>query len=135
MILWKCCTQYVSKFGKTQLRVRLQQYMNWELLAVQAGCWRGRRTRDQIANICWIMMKARSTRKKIYFCFINYTKAFDCVNHKNLWKILKETGILGHLLVSWETCMWVKSNRTDMKQLTGSNLGKKWVKAVYFHLA
>ena len=139
MTLWKCCTQYVSKFGKNQswpqdwkrslfipipkkgnakecsnyctialishaskimlkiLQVRLQQYMNWELPGVQAGFRKGRGTRDQIANICWILEKAREFQKNIYFCCIDYVKAFDCVDHKKLWKILKEMGIPDHL--------------------------------------
>ena len=79
------------------LQARLQQYMNRELPDVQARVRKGRGTRDQIANICWIMEKAREFQKNIYFCFIDYAKAFDCVDHKKLWKILKEVGILDHL--------------------------------------
>ena len=71
--------------------------MNHELPDVQAGFRKGRGTRDQIANICWIIKKAREFQKNIYFCFIDYAKAFDCVKHKKLWKILKEVGILDHL--------------------------------------
>ena len=71
--------------------------MNCELPDVQAGFRKGRKTRDQIANICWIMEKAREFQKNIYFCFIDYAKAFDCVAHKKLWKILKEMGIPDHL--------------------------------------
>ena len=67
--------------------------MNYELPDVQAGFRKGRGTRDQIANICWIIEKAREFQKNIYFCFINYAKAFDCVDHKKLWKILKQMGI------------------------------------------
>ena len=78
------------------LQVRLQQYVNREIPEVQAG-FRKRGTRDQIANICSIIKKAREFQKNIYFCFIDYTKAFDCVNHSNLWKILKEMGIPDHL--------------------------------------
>ena len=78
------------------LQARLQQYMNCELLDVQAGFRKGRGTRDQIANICWIMEKAR-VPKKIYFCFIDYAKAFDCVDYNKLWKILKEMGIPDHV--------------------------------------
>ena len=70
-------------------QVRLQQYVNCELPDVQARFRKGRGSRDQIANICWIMEKAREFQKNIYFCFINYTKTFDCVDHKKLWKILK----------------------------------------------
>ena len=79
------------------LQARLQQYMNHELSDVQAGFRKGRGTRDQIANNCWIIKKAREFQKNIYFCFIDYTKAFDCVNHNTLWKILKEMGIPNHL--------------------------------------
>ena len=71
--------------------------MNRELPDVQAGFRKGRGTRDQIANICWIMEKARELQKNIYFCFIHYAKAFDCVDHNKLWKILKEMGIPDHL--------------------------------------
>ena len=74
------------------LQVRLQQYVNWELPDVQAGFIKGRGTRDQIANICWIMEKAREFQKNIDFCFIDYAKAFDCVDHNKPWKILKEMG-------------------------------------------
>ena len=70
-------------------QARLQQYMNWELPDVQAGFRKGRGTGDQIADIHWIMEKAKGFQKNIYFCFIDYTKAFDCVNHNKLWKILK----------------------------------------------
>ena len=79
------------------LQARLQQYVNCELPDVQAGFRKGRGTRDQIANICWIMEKAREFQENIYFCFINYAKAFDCVGHNKLWEILKEMGILDHL--------------------------------------
>ena len=79
------------------LQARLQQYMNRELPDVQAGFRKGRGIRDQIANIRWIMEKAREFQKNIYFCFIDYAKAFDCVDHNKLWKILKEMGIPDHL--------------------------------------
>ena len=79
------------------LQARLQQYVNRELSDVQAGFRKGRGTRDQIANICWIMEKARESQKNIYFCFIDYAKAFDCMDHKKPWKILKEMGIPDHL--------------------------------------
>ena len=72
------------------LQARLQQYVNRELSDVQAGFRKGRGTRDQIANICWIMEKAREFQKNMYFCYIDYAKAFDCVDHNKLWKILKE---------------------------------------------
>ena len=79
------------------LQVRIQQYMNCELPDVQAGFRNGRGTRDQIANIYWIIKKAREFQKNIYICFIDYTKAFHCVDHNKLWKILKEMGIPDHL--------------------------------------
>ena len=79
------------------LQARLQQYVNHELPDVQAGFRKGRGTRDQIANICWIIEKAREFQKYIYFCFIDYSKAFDCVHHIKLWKVLKEMGIPDHL--------------------------------------
>ena len=79
------------------LQARLQQYLNQELQDIQAGYRKGRRTRDQIANICWIIEKARELQKNIYFCFIDYIKAFDCVDHDKLWKILKWMGIPDHL--------------------------------------
>ena len=79
------------------LQARLQQYVNRELPDVQAGFRKGRGTRDQIVNICWIMEKAREFQKNIYFCFINYAKAFDCMDDNKLWKILKEMGIADHL--------------------------------------
>ena len=79
------------------LQARLQQYVNRKLPDVQAGFRKGRGTRDQIANICWIIKKAREFLKSIYFYFIDYAKAFDCVDHNKLWKILREMGITGHL--------------------------------------
>ena len=79
------------------LQARLQQYVNRELPDIQAGFRKGRGTRDQITNIHWIIKKARECQKNIYFCFIDYAKAFDCVDHNKLWKILKEMGILDHL--------------------------------------
>ena len=86
---------YISKFKI--LQARLQQYVNHELPDVQAGFRKGRGTRDQIANICWIIKKARQFQKNIYLCFIDYAKATDSVDHNNLWKILREMGIPDHL--------------------------------------
>ena len=80
------------------LQARFQQYMNCELPDVQAGFRKGRGTRDQIANIRWIIEKTRECQKNIYYCFIDYTKAFDCVDHHKLWKILKDMGITDHLI-------------------------------------
>ena len=79
------------------LKARLQQYMNCELPDVQAGFRKDRGTRDQIANILWTIEKAKEFHKNIYFCFIDYVKAFDCVDHNKLWKILQEMGIPEHL--------------------------------------
>ena len=99
------------------LLARLQQYMNHELPDVQAGFRKGRGTRDQIANICWIIEKAREIQKNI--CFINNAKAFDCVDHNKRWKILKEMGIPDHL-----TCLsrnlYADQEALDMEQQTGS---------------
>ena len=95
-----CTVALISHAGKVMLKilqVRLQQYVNCELPNVQAGFKKGTRTRDQIANICWIIKKAREFQKNIYFCFIDYAKAFDCVDHNKLWKILQEMGIPDHL--------------------------------------
>ena len=86
-----------SKVMLKSLQARLQQYMNRELPYVQARSRKGRGTRNQIANIHWLIEKAREFQKNIYFCFIDYTKAFDCVDHNKLWKILKEMGISDHL--------------------------------------
>ena len=87
---------YISKVILKILQARLQQYLNHELLDIQAGFRKGRGTRDQIANIHWIIKKAREFQKNIYFCFIDYIKAFDCVGHDKLWKILKEMQIPDH---------------------------------------
>ena len=95
------------------LQARLQQYVNHELPDVQADFRKGRGTRDQIANIRWIMEKAREFQKSIYFCFIDYGEAFDCVDHNKLWKILKEMGIPDHL-----TCL-LQQWELDMEQQTG----------------
>ena len=86
-------TAHISHASKVMLKIlqtRLQQHMNQELPDVQAGFRKGRGTRDQISNICWIIGKARELQKNIYFCFIDYAKAFDCVDHNKLWKILQE---------------------------------------------
>ena len=88
---------HASKVILKLLQARLQQYVNCELPDVQAGFRKGRGTRDQIASICWIIEKAREFQKNIYFCFIDYAKPFDCVDHNKLWKKLKEMGIADHL--------------------------------------
>ena len=87
----------LSKVILKILQARLQQYVNRELADVQAGFRKGRGTREQIANICWIIKKARELQRNIYFCFIDYAKAFDCVDHNKQWKILKEMGITDHV--------------------------------------
>ena len=119
------------------LQARLQQYVNRELADVQAGFRKGRGTKDQIANIHWIIEKAREFQKNIYFCFIDYAKAFDCVDHNKLYKILKEMRISDH-----RTCLLrnlyagqQQQLELDMEQQTGSKSGKEYVKAVYCHLA
>ena len=118
------------------LQARLQQYVNCKFPDVQAGFRKGRGTRDQIANIHWIIKKAREFHKNIYFCFIDYAKAFDCVDHKNVWTILKEMRNLTTLPACWEICMQIKKQQLelDMEQQTGSKLGKEYLKAVYCHL-
>ena len=119
------------------LQARLQQYVNRELPVVQAGFRKGRGTRDEIANICWIIKRAREVQKNIYFCFVGYAKAFDYVNHSKRWKILKEMGIPDHL-----TCLLRNlyagqeaQLELDMEQQTGSKSGKKHIKAIYCHFA
>ena len=95
-----CTIALISHTSKVMLKIlqdRLQQYVNCELPEVQAGFRKGRGTRDQIANIRWIIAKGREFQKNIYLCFIDYAKAFDCVDHNKLWKILKEMGIPDHL--------------------------------------
>ena len=95
------------------LQARLQQYVNHELPDIQAGFWKGRGIKDQISNICWIIEKARGFQKNIYFCFIDYPKAFDYVDHNKLWEILKEMGIPDHFPASWESHMQVKKQQLE----------------------
>ena len=128
---------YASKVMLKILQARLQQYMNHELPDVQAGFIKGRETRDQIANIHWIIKKAREFQKNIDFCFIDYAKAFDCVDHNKLWKILQEMKIPDHL-----TCLLRNlyagqeaTVRGGHGQQTGSKVGKEYIKAVYCHPA
>ena len=113
---------HASKVMLKILQATLQQYVNCKLPDVQAGFRKGRGTRDQIANICWIMEKAREFQKNIYFFFIDYAKAFDCVDHNKLWKILKEMGIPDHLTCLLKICMQVRKQQLelDMEQQTGS---------------
>ena len=141
----KECSNYhtmvlISHASKVMLKIlqaRLQQYGNRELPDVQAGFRKGRGTRDQIANICWIIGKAREFQKNIYFCFTDYTKAFDCVYHNKLWKIIKEMGILDHL-----TCLLRNlyagqeaTVRTGHGTTDGSKQEKEYIKAVCYHPA
>ena len=102
--------------------------MNRELPDVQDGFRKGRGTRDQIANMYWIIEKAREFQKNIYFCFIDYAKAFDCVDHNKLWKSLKEMEYQTTWPVSWEICMQIKKQQLelDLEQQTGS----KWERSV-----
>ena len=111
--------------------------MNHELPEVQAGFRKARGTRDQIDNIRWIIKKAKQFQKNIYFCFIDYAKAFDCVDHNKPWKIIREMGIPDHLTCLLRICTQVKKQQLelDMEQQTGSKLGKEYVKAVYCHSA
>ena len=113
---------HASKVMLKILQTRLQQYVNRELPDVQASFRKGRGTRDQIANIRWIIEKAREFQKNIYFCFIDYAKAFVCVDHNKLWKTLKEMGIPDHLTCLWEICMLVRKQQLElnMEQQTGS---------------
>ena len=164
MMLWKCCTQYASKFGKTQqwpqdwkrsvftpipkkgntkecsnyhtialishtseemlkiLQARLQQYMNHELADVQGGFRKGRGTRDLIANICWIIRKAREFQKNIYFCFIDYAKPLTVWITINYGKFWKRWEYQTTWPASWETCMQVRKQQLElgMEQQTGS---------------
>ena len=118
------------------LQARLQLYINVELPDVQDGFRKGRGNRDHIANIRWITERTREFQKNIYFCFIDYTKALDCVDHNKLWEILKEIGVPEHF-----TCLLrnlyadQKAIELDMERWTGSKLGKKSIKTVYCHSA
>ena len=104
------------------LQSRLQQYMNHELPGVQSGFGKCRETRDQIANIRWIIKKAREFQKNIYFCFIDYTKAFDCVDHHQSGKFFKRWEYQTNWPATWEICMQVRKQQLerDMEQQTGS---------------
>ena len=128
---------HASKIKLKILQARLQQYVNFELPDVQAGFRKGRGTRDQIANIRCIMEKAKEFQKNIYFCFIDYAKAFDCVDHNKLWNILERWEYQTTWPASWEICMRIKNQQLelDMEQQTGSKSGKEYVKTVYCHPA
>ena len=175
MMLWKCCTQYVSKFGKLNsghrtgkgqffipvpkkgnakecsnyctaelishtskimlkiIQARLQQYVNHEVPDVQAGFRKGRGTRDQIANICWIIEKAREFQESICFCFINYAKAFVWITI-NCGKFWKRWAYQTTWSASLKICMQVRKQQLelDKEQETGSKSGKEDVKVVYY---
>ena len=128
---------HASKVTLKILQARLQQNVSCELLDVQARFRKGRGPRDQIANICWIIEKARQFQKNIYFCFIYYAKAFDCVDHNKLWKILKEMGIPDHMIcllrnlyASQEATVRTGHGTTEWLQIR-----KEYIKAVYYHPA
>ena len=114
------------------LQARLQKYVKHELPEVQAGFRKGRWTRDQIANIRWIIEKSWEFQKNKYFFFIGYTKAFDCVNHNKLWNIFKNIGMRDQLTCQ-DICMQVKKQQLelDMEQQTGSKLGKEYMSRLY----
>ena len=140
----KECSNYrtialISHSSKVMLKIlkaRLQQYVNHELPDVQVWFRKCRGTRYQIANIHLIIEKAREFQKNIYFCFIDYAKATDCVDHNKLWKFLKRWKYQITWPASSEICMQVKKQRLkpDMEQQTGCKLGKEYVKAVHCHL-
>jgi len=131
---------FISHASKIRLRIlqaKRQQYVNWDLPDVQAGFRKGRGTRDQIASICWITEKAREFQKNTYFCFIDYAKAFDCVDHNKLWNGLKEMGTPDHITCLLKTCMQVKKQQVepDTELQTGLKLGKEDNSAVHCHPA
>ena len=173
-MLWKCCTQFASKFGKfSQIpgyrtgnglfipipkkgnakecsnyctialiwqankvmlkitQVWLQPYVNHKLPDVQAGFRKGRRTRNQITNIHWIIEKAKEFQKNIYFCFIDYTKALTVWITINCGKFLKRWEYQTTWPASWEVCMQVKKLEPNMEQQTGSKLRKEYIKVAY----
>ena len=123
---------HASKVMPKILQARLQQYMNWELPDVQVGFRKGRGIWEQIANICWIIEKAKEFQKSIYFCFTDCTKAFYCVDHNKSWKILEEMGVPDHLpCLPRNLYVDQEATELDMEQLTGSKLGKECNKTVY----
>ena len=113
---------HASKVMLKILQARLQQHVNYEIPDIQAGFRKGRGTRDQIANILWIIKKSKRVQKNIYFCFIDYAKAFDCVDHNKLWKIMKEMGIPDHLTCLLKNMYAVRKQQLelDMEEQTGS---------------
>ena len=126
-----CSFHMLVRLCSKSFKIGFSSYVNWKLPDVQTGFRKGKRTRDRIANTRWILEKAREFQKNIYFCFIDYPKAFDCVDHNILWKILKEMETT--LPVSWGKFMQVKKQQLEpyVHQLTGSELGKEYDKPVY----
>ena len=130
-------SSHASKAMIKILQARLQQYVNCEIPDVQGGFREGKGTRDQIANICWIIKKAREFQKNISFCFIDYAKFFDSVDHNKLWKILKEMNTRPPDLPLEKSVCRLRGIQLelDMEQQTGSIQEKEYVKAVYCHPA
>ena len=126
---------HASKVILKILQATLQQYVNHELPDVQAGFRKGRETRDQIANICWILGKTREFHKNIYFGFIDYAKAFDCVDHNKLWNILKWMERQGHFTFFLKNLYASKEAtvRTGHGTIDWFKLGKEYIKAIYCH--
>ena len=139
------CSNYrtvalISHTSRVMLKIlqpRFQQYMNCEIPNVQVGFRKGGGTREQIANICWIIKNAREFQKSVYFSFIDYTKSFDSMDHNELWKVLKEMGIPEHLTCFLRNLYAGQKEQLelDMEKQTGSKSGKEYVKAVYCHPA
>ena len=130
----------ISQASKIRLKIlqaRRQQSVNGELPDIQAGFRKGRGTRDEIASICWITEKATEFQENTHFCFTDYAKGFDYVDHNKLWNSLKEMGISDHLTCLLKTCMQVKKQQVepDMELRTGLKLGKEYNKAVHCHPA
>ena len=117
------------------LQIRLQEYMNCDLPDVQAGFRKGRGTRDQTADIRWIIEKAREFQTSIYFCFIGCAKVFDYVDHNKLWKILQEMGVPDHLTCPLRNLYAGQEVTVKTRHGTGSKLGKEYIKAVYCYPA
>ena len=132
-----CTIALIAQTSSVMLKIlqaRLQQYVNCELPDVQAGFRKGRGSRDQTTDICWIIKKARAFQKNIYFCFIDYAKAFDCMDHNKLWKILKEMGIPDYLICLLIN-LYAGQEATVKVDMTGSKSGKEYIKAVHCHPA
>ena len=133
-----CTTALISHTSKVMLKIlqaRLQQYVNWELPDVQAGCIKGRGTRDQIVNICWIIKKAWEFQENIYFCLMTTPKPLTVWITTNGGKFFKRWEYRNTWPASWEICVQVRKQQLelDMEQESGSKLGKEYVKAIYGH--